>query len=196
VKLRGQEALYWRQLALVEASSELAKDFSGYLEASLPDGVKGKFDGFDGLTDYESDLTAHETLSGMLGSPTGKRLILPGVFFESRGKHPFVEEDVREVPVDLHYATTEEDEVTYRLPTGITLDSLPTDPGVEWASGIKLAIQVTRADGSVTVKRTFVRNAAMLEPSLYGALRYVYRRISRADQQQIVLSRAAEVSGN
>ena len=36
----------------------------------------------------------------------------------------------------------------------------------------------------------------MLEPSLYNALRFVYKRIARADQQQIVLSRAKEVSGN
>jgi hypothetical protein len=196
VKLSGQEALYWRQLALLEEQGALATDFDEYLGASLPDGVKGKLDGFDGLTESESDLTARVTLSGVLGSPTGKRLILPGLFFEAKGKHPFVEDDSREVPVDLHYATVEQDEVTYRLPSGMSLDTLPTDPGVDWAGGISLTIQVTPAHGSVTVKRTFVRTTSMLDPSMYNTLRYIYQRISRADQQQIVLSRGAEVSTN
>jgi len=196
MKLSGQEALYWRQLALVEDSSELAKDFSEYIAASLPDGVKGKFEGFEGLAEYESDLTAKVTLSGVLGSQTGKRLILPALFFEAKGKHPFVEEDAREVPVDLHYATMEQDEVTYLLPAGMSLDTLPTDPAVDWAAGIALTIQATPARGSVTVKRTFVRATSMLDPSMYNTLRYIYQRISSADQQEMVLSRGGEVSAN
>jgi hypothetical protein len=55
-------------------------------------------------------------------------------------------------------------------------------------------IEATPAAGSVTVKRTFVRSTAMLDSSLYSALRFVYQRISRADQQQIVLSRAGDVA--
>lgn len=192
----GLEAMGWRQLALEEDAGELARDFSEYLESSLPDGVKGRFEGFDGLMEYEADLTARVTLSGVLGAATGKRLILPGMFFEAHGKRPLAEDEAREVPVDLHYATLEQDEVTYRIPPGMNLDSLPTDPGVDWAGGIKLAIEATPAAGSVTVKRTFVRSAAMLDPSLYSALRFVYQRISRADQQQVVLSKAGELAGN
>jgi hypothetical protein len=196
LKFGGQEALGLRELATLEDEGELAKDFDNYVGATLPDGVKGTLEGFDGLTDYEGDLTARVKLSGVLGSTTGKRLILPGLFFETRGKDPFVEEDSREVPVDLHYATMEQDEVTYRLPSGMKVESLPTDPGVDWAGGISVSIKVTRADGSVTVKRTFERTKAVLDLSLYGALRFVSQRISRADQQQIVLSRAEEVSTN
>jgi hypothetical protein len=196
LKFGGQEALGLRELATLEDEGELAKDFDNYVGATLPDGVKGTLEGFDGLTGYEGDLTARVTLSGVLGSTTGKRLILPGLFFETRGKDPFVEEDSREVPVDLHYATMEQDEVTYRLPQGMKVESLPTDPGVDWAGGISVSIKVTPADGSVTVKRTFERTKAVLDLSLYGALRFVSQRISRADQQQIVLSRAEEVSTN
>jgi hypothetical protein len=179
---------------MVEDAGELAKDFNQYMENSLPDGAKGKFEGFDGLTEYEPELTAHVTLSGAVGSTTEKRLILPGLFFEVHGKLLFAEDGERQVPVDLHYATVEQDEVTYRLPSGMNLDTLPTDPGVDWAGGIKLVIEATPAAGSVTVKRTFVRSTAMLDSSLYSALRFVYQRISRADQQQIVLSRAGDVA--
>jgi hypothetical protein len=192
--LSGQEALYWRQLALLENSDELAKDFADYLGATLPDGVSAKLEKFDGLTDYESDLVANMKLSGGLGSATGKRLIVPGLLFEARGKHPFAEEESRQVPVDLHYATMEQDEVTYHLPPGLKPSSLPHDPNVEWTGRLGLSIGSTLSGDALTVKRKFVCTAALIDPSLYSTLRYVYRQISAADQQQIVLDRAAEAA--
>ena len=78
----------------------------------------------------------------------------------------------------------------------MSLDTLPTDPAVDWAAGIALTIQATPARGSVTVKRTFVRATSMLDPSMYNTLRYIYQRISRADQQEMVLSRGGVVSAN
>ena len=191
----GQEALYWRQLAMVEDAGELSKDFNEYVGASLPDGVNGALDRFEGLTLYDSDLVASIKLSGVLGSFTGKRLIVPGLLFDARGRHPFVEES-REVPVDLRYATMEDDEVTYHLPSGMNLDSLPNDPQIEWTSRIKLSMKFTPTNRAVTVKRTFVRTSALLDPSLYSTLRYIYQRMAVADQQQIVMSRTTETSAN
>ena len=194
--LGGQEALYWRQLALVEDPAELSKDFAAYIDSSLPDGVKGDLEGFDGLTDYESDLTARVKLSGTLGSATGKRLILPGLLFEAREQHPFVEEESRQVPVDMHYATMEQDEVTYHLPSSLKLDSLPRDPSIEWTSRVGLSMTTTSTESAITVKRTFVRTFALIDPFLYDSLRTVYGRIATADEQQIVLNRPTEAAGN
>jgi len=194
--LSGQEALYWRQLSLVEDQAALAKDFSDYVNASLPDGLKGELIGFDGLNEYESSLTANLKLAGTIGSATGKRLILPGLLFASSGKHPFAEEESRSVPVDLHYATMEKDEVVYHLPSAMKLESVPRDPRVEWTSRIALSIEAIPSDGALTVKRTFIRTATLIEPSLYNNLRAIYRQISSADQQQIVLSQPAETASN
>ena len=194
--LSGQEALYWRQLALVEDSDELGKDFTDYASASLPDGTKAELGGFDGLTDYESDLTARLKFSGTLGSATGKRLILPGLLFEARGKHPFVAEESRSVAVDLHYATMERDEVTYHFPPGVKADDLPAARNIEWDNRIGLTIEVKPADGAVTVKRMFVRTSALLDPSYYNNLRAIYQQISNADQQQMVLSRVTDAAAN
>jgi len=36
----------------------------------------------------------------------------------------------------------------------------------------------------------------LVDPSLYSSLRNMYQRISSADQQQIVLSRAADAGAN
>jgi hypothetical protein len=90
----------------------------------------------------------------------------------------------------------EDDEVTYHLPSGMNLDSLPNDPQIEWTSRIKLSMKFTPTNRAVTVKRTFVRTSALLDPSLYSTLRYIYQRMAVADQQQIVMSRTTETSAN
>jgi hypothetical protein len=86
--------------------------------------------------------------------------------------------------------------ITYHLPSGVKLDTLPHDPKSEWTSRIGLSMKVSSAADAVTVKRTFVRTSALLDPSLYGNLRYIYQQISAADQQQIVLSRVDNAAGN
>jgi Domain of Unknown Function with PDB structure (DUF3857)/Transglutaminase-like superfamily len=187
IALSGQEALYWRQLALQEDPGALSGDFKAYLGATLPEGVAQDLVGFDGLTDYESDLIAHVNFSGTLGSATGKRLILPGLFFQARDRHPFLDESERNVPVDLHYATIEQDRVAFHLPAGMTLVSTPNDPRVEWADHIKMTVQATPSEGVITVERSFINNSALLDPSLYNTLRYIYKRIANADQQPIVV---------
>jgi hypothetical protein len=121
---------------------------------------------------------------------------MPGLLFEARGKHPFVAEESRSVVVDLHYATLEQDNVTYHFPPGVKADDLPAGRSIEWANRIGLTIQVTPADGAVTVKRMFVRTAALVDPSYYNNLRAIYQQISSADQQQIVLSRVTEAEAN
>jgi len=196
IVLSGQEALYWRQLALLEVMDELAKDFNDYLTRSLPEGVKGKLERFDGLDDYDANLTARITLSGNLGALTAKRAILPAFLFEARGGQPFLEDLTREVPVDLHYATMEEDEITYHFLPAIQVASIPRGEAVNWADRIVFNSSVTQSGAAITAKRTFVRNSAVLASTLYSTLRYVYQKISSADQQQIVLNRDSQTVPN
>ncbi len=194
IVLGGQEALHWRQLALLEEKDALAQEFNDYLAQSLPDGVTGSLDGFDDLAAYDSDFTGRIRISGSLGSTTAKRLILPAFLFEARGKHPFVEDEKREVPVDLHYATMEEDEVVYHLSPAAKLNSLPRDEDYDWAGRIGFATRFKQADNGITVKWTFIRTAAVIDPSLYSNLRFSYKRISNADQQQLVFDRTDQAT--
>ncbi|UWZ84317.1 DUF3857 domain-containing protein [Occallatibacter riparius] len=193
----GLEALRWRQLALIEPKEELSRDLSDYLDESLPDGVKGDLDRFEGLSEVEGELTAYIKLSGSLGATTAKRMIVPAFFFEARGKHPFVDDDgTRRVPIDLHYATLEQDDLTYKLPAGMKMGSLPRNDNIAWAGQLGLTVAVKESDGAVNVKRKFVRAAAMFEAGMYGNLQYIYKRISNSDQQQIVLERQTETAAN
>ena len=57
-------------------------------------------------------------VSGNMGTATGKRFFLPGLFFEAHARHPFVAQDKRTTLVDVHYPKMQSDDVTYHLPTG------------------------------------------------------------------------------
>jgi len=194
--ITGQEALYWRQLSQQNERNELKKQFNDWMRESLPEGVVADFDHFDGLEDYDANLVAASSLSGTIGSTTGKRLIIPGIFFESRGKHPFVAQETRTVPIDLRYAAMEEDEATYHLPAGTSIDSSPKAANLSWGDHATFAIRSSSAAGTVKTTRDLIRNSAVLDAGYYPMLRNFYLQMSQADQQQIVLTRAKPEGAN
>jgi len=193
---KGAEALYWRQKALTNSEDEVRKEFLAQLNGEVPEGVEADFDHFIGLDDPEKDLMAVVTLSGKFGAPTGKRLILPGVFFETRSKHPFVAEQKRAMPVDLHYPALMIETVIYRMPPDFSVESLPKTDNLNWQGAGALQIGSSSHDNVIEVNRTFARNFTYVAPRAYDTLHDFYGKIAAADQQQIVLIRAATAKGN
>ncbi len=188
--MTGQEALHWRQLALTNDSEEVKKQFSESIRTDIPDGVQADFDHFIALDDYNSNLLATVKVSGNMGSATSKRLFLPGLFFESRAKHPFVAEDKREVPIDVRYPRGEQDEVIYRLPQGYTVEGAPQATNLSWPNYAVFRI-AAKADGNtVSVVRQFAYNYTVLDAKTYADLHDFYQKVATADQQQLVLTRA------
>jgi hypothetical protein len=185
----GPEALHWRQLALENDVEEVKKQFIEKMQDSLPDGVHAVFDHFISLDDYNENLMAVVKVSGNIGAETGKHLFLPALFFESRAPHPFVAQDKRLTPIDLHYAMMEQDDVTYHLPPGYAIESALPPSHVVWPDHASLRMSSIIMDGSVKVRRAFTRNFTMLDPMEYNDLRAFYQKIAAADQAQLVLTR-------
>lgn len=191
IVLSGQEALHWRQIALRNDESETRKQFNEWVHGMLPEGVQGEFDHFLGLGDYESNLIATVKVSGALGTSTAKRLFLPGQFFEANARHPFVSEEKRAMPVDLHYAHAESDEVVYRLPAGFAVQSAPPAQSIQWPAHAALKTSSNADAGKTTVTRVLAMASTILAPADYAGLHDFYQKVATADQQQIVLARAA-----
>jgi hypothetical protein len=189
IVMSGPEALHWRQLALENDVEEVKKQFIESMRDSLPDGVNADFDHFIALDDYNVNLMAIVNVSGNLGSVTSKHFILPGLFFESRAKHPFVAQDKRLTPIDLHYAMMERDDVTYHLPPGYAIESALPPSNVVWPDHAMLRINSTITDGSVKVARVFARNFTLLDPKEYNDLHDFYQKVATADQVQLVLTK-------
>lgn len=189
--MSGQDALHWRQVSLENDQDEVKKLFNESIRGEYPDGVRADFDHFLALDDYNSDLIAVVKLQGLAATATGKHLFLPGMFFEVQARHPFVAQERRATPVDVHYAKMVQDEVTYHLPDGYTIESAPQKSESVWGGHAELKVDSQTKANTVEVIRTLVYNFALLSPKDYPELHDFYQKVATADQQQIVLSRAA-----
>ena len=194
--MSGQQALRWRQAALRNDVDELKKQFDHSLESEVPNGVEAHIDHFLGLDNPDTNLIAMVDVHGVLGTATSKRLFLPGFLFESNGKHPFVSEEKRMEPVDMHYGEQVTDQIVYHTPAALALEGAPQDAKVAWQDHAVLVTKTISAPGTVTVGRTFGRAFTVIDPKEYQDLRGFYQKIAAADQQQLVLSASSQQKGN
>ncbi|MGA7856719.1 MAG: DUF3857 and transglutaminase domain-containing protein [Terracidiphilus sp.] len=194
--MSGQDALHWRQLALKNDAEEVKKQFNEAVRADIPDGVQADFDHFLSLDDPDTNLIATVQVSGNMGAVTGKRFFLPGLFLESHARHPFVAEDKRTIPIDVHYPKEEQDDVTYRLPPGYTVESAPQAAAISWPSNATMVIKIKPRDGAVEVVRIMAYNFTLIDSKYYSDLHDFFQKVATADQQQLVLTRVPAAKGN
>jgi hypothetical protein len=192
----GPDALRWRQLALENDQDEVQKQFKEALQDQFPDGMQADFDHFLALDDPNVNLIGIFKVSGNIGTQTGKHFFLPGFFFESRATLPFVAQDKRTTPVDVHYAKIEQDDVTYHLPPGFTVESAPQTANAAWPDHAILKTGSQTSGTTIKVVRNLAYNFTILDPKEYQNLHDFYQKVAAADQQQLVLTRAPAVHGN
>ncbi|HLY41128.1 MAG TPA: DUF3857 domain-containing protein [Terracidiphilus sp.] len=192
----GQGALRWRQAELENDPDEVKKSFDRWLQGMLPEGVQGHLDHLIGADDPDVNLIAFVNVQGALGTATAKRLLMPGFFFETRSRQPFVEEATRVELVDMHYGEKVTDQVTYHLPDGMTIEGTPQDVNIPFAKMAVFATKTIPAQGKVTEAREMLRGFTFVTQEQYSALRDFYQKINASDQQQLVLTAAPSAKGN
>jgi hypothetical protein len=201
IVMTGQEALLWRQTALEVDATELKKRFDhGFGEHGLgeivPEGTEAHVDHFLGLDDPDSLLMAVVKVTGTLGTATAKRLILPGFFFETRGTEPFVNEERRIEPIDMQYPEQVTEQLTFDLPSGVSVEGAPQDSRVSWEGHAVYVVKTKSESGQLTVARVLARAFDVAKPTDYQDLRGFYQKVAAADQGQLVLTVAASQAGN
>jgi hypothetical protein len=154
--------------------------------------VEAHVDHFLALDDPESNLMAMVKMKGVLGTALPKRLLLPGLFFESHGHEPFVKQAKREEPVDMHYGEEVIDNVVYHLPDGFTVEGAPQNSKDLWRGHAEYVLQTQEAPRQVTVARTLARAFDMAKPDEYQDLRGFYEKVAAADQSELVLKSAGD----
>jgi hypothetical protein len=195
--MTGQRALRWRQAALEEDDTELKKQFDRQeLEQKVPEGIEAHVDHFLSMNDPYTNLMAVVSLKGSLGTATAKRLILPGFFFETRGHTPFVNEEKRLEPVDMHYGDRETDEVTYHFSDGVTLEGAPQDASISWPGHAVFLVKSKTGPGRITIANSLARAFTEVKPEEYQDLRGFYQKVAAADQGQLVLDLPTGSKGN
>ncbi len=188
VIMTGQRALHWRQAALEEDDTELKKQFDREeLEQHLPEGVEAHVDHFLSMNDPYTNLIAVVNLKGSVGTATAKRLILPGLFFETRARVPFVNEEKRLEPVDMHYGDRETDQITYHVPDGVTVEGAPQDSSISWPGHAVFIVKSKTEPTQITIANSLARAFTEAKPEEYQDLRGFYQKVAAADQEQLVL---------
>ena len=196
IVMTGQEALHWRQMAIRGDLDEVKKSFDRWLATTVPDGIEAHVDHFLGMDQPDVNLIASARVTGTLGSATSRRLFLPAFAFETRSRHPFVDEAKRQQTVDMHYAEQETDQVVYHLPPGLSLETVPQDTKIPWEGHAILIGKFKSQPGQITVVRSLARGFTFAKPEEYPALRDFYQKVAAADQQQLILSTAPITKGN
>jgi hypothetical protein len=192
----GQEALYWRQLALAGDHGEVKKSFDEWLRPMTPQGVEMHIDRFHALDQPDQKLLADVSIKGTLGTSTPKRLILPAFFFQTRGAHPFVDQDNRIEPVDMQFGEVVTDQIVYHLPPDLSLEGAPQDAKFSWPQHAVFVAKTVSAAGQVTVARSLARAFTFAAPGEYQDLRGFFQKIAGSDQQQLALAAAPAAKGN
>lgn len=196
IVMTGQEALRWRQFALRNDDAEMKKTFDhDELDGLVPDGVEAHVDHFLGVDQPDQYLMAIVKVTGSLGTATAKRILLPGLFFETRGHTPFVHEEKRLELVDMHYGDRVTDDVTYNLPPGASVEGAPPDVSVPWQGHAMFVLKSKSSPGQIEIASTLARAFTYAKPDEYQDLRSFYQKVDAAEQAQLVLTVAPAPAG-
>jgi hypothetical protein len=188
--LSGSEALHWRQHILLTDEEQAKKDFEDALQKDMPAGVVVKTNHFIGVTDYDHTFMVVLDVSGQMGTATGKRIIIPGTFFEANAKPLFALEK-RESPVELHFPYVVSDSVTLTLPPGFTVESVPKDAEIPLPDFANYSAKYKGTDTAYGYSRRMILANVLYSRNEYPQLKDFYAKANAQDQQQVVLHAVA-----
>ncbi len=190
----GAPALTWRQLYLLGDEASVKTELRAELQSELPSGMDVEVSQVENLTDYDKPLKASFKVEGVVGSSTGKRLLVPVDCFEANAKPRFPEAK-RDVAVDLEYAVYRKDAVRYSLAPGLIVESSP-EPATKLMPALaSYAFHAEPGSNSVTSYRDLAIATALILPKEYPEFHSFYTTVQSKDQETIVVARAAATAG-
>ncbi len=190
VTYTGDPALFWRQEALRGDDTSLNKDLRSRMEEMLPGGMEVRVVKVDNLADMSQPLKVTYEIKGAVGSPTGKRLLVPANLFETNSKTQFTAAK-RDLPVDMHYASATQDAVRFKLPADLVIESAPGETKELFKNNASYNTSVKSTPTSITLYRNMVNGRAIYGPDEYPGLREFYGKLEAKDQESLVLTRAS-----
>ncbi len=195
ITYNGDPALSWRQRSLRGDETSLHNELRTELEHTLPGGMDIKVVRVDHLTEPDQPLVVAYEVKGAIGSPTGKRLLVPVNLFEVNSKPRFPEAK-RDLPVDMHFPSEVNDAVRFTFPATLVVESAPT-PGKAQINGLAaFNTDMKSTEGSVTLYRNVVMGKTVFGAASYGDLRNFYGQIEAKDQETLVLTRPAALKAS
>jgi len=186
ITMTGSIALRWRQRALEDDEQEAQKELGNEIQGELPEGVTVRVRQVQGWTDYTEPLVATLDASGTLAAGRGKRMFLPGTFFEAQAKPRFASA-TRANPVYLPYACMVHDEFQLKLPSNATVEVLPSDAAFPLGHDADFVERYRSVSGTYQYGRLERLAGILYQTNDYPALRDFFQKMNTQDHAQVVL---------
>jgi hypothetical protein len=190
----GDPALNWRHTFLRGDQTSLNHDLRTAMEHMMPNGMDVKVASIENLEDYEKPLTVSYTVKGPIGSPTGKRLLLPGELFEVNSKPTFSHEK-RETTIFFNYSHIVQDALRINFPANFSVESAPINEQIPLEKSAVYVLKTETTPTSITIRREFDLANLFYKLDDYPNLRAFYNKVETKDQEPIVLKLAAPAAG-
>ena len=185
----GAPALRWRQTALRGDDESTRHALRTTLEGMVPKSMEVKVTAIDGLTDYEKPLAVHYEVSGTMGTPTGKRVMLPVDLFQANSPATFPHEK-RELPVDFHYQQAVQDAIRVNVDPTLTIEALPDGSKADLPNRAVYSMSLEKGTNFFVSRRNYVLGTVLVMPAEYEQLRTFYSQFEAKDQESVVLKPA------
>lgn len=182
----GAPALSWRTRYLLGDQTGLQRDLHDSVENLLPAGMDIETGAITNLDDYEQPLSAVFQVKGAVGSPTGKRLLVPADIFVANEK-PTFPHDKRETPIFFNYANIVQDATRYTFPASLTLESSPAKDEELYQGFAAYKLDPAATPTSITTQRMFELGTIFYKTDEYPNLRNFYKKFETKDQEPAVL---------
>ena len=190
----GSAALRWRHRSLTGDDESLRHALRTSLEGMLPKSLEVKVTEIKNLDDYEKPLAVSYEVKGSMGTPTGKRLVMPVDLFTAGSTATFPQEK-REVAVYFDYAETVLDALRVNFPKGFSVEAMPTEGKFSIPQRAAYTISTTATPTSFTTRRLFALGDFLIPSADYGTLRGCYSQFESKDQESVVLKLTPAVAG-
>jgi len=186
----GAPALRWRQASLRGDTESLKRNLRLNLEGILPKTLEVEVASIENLADYEKPLKVSYSVKGTLGTPTGKRLVLPADLFTASDVAMFPHEK-RERAVYFHYPEAMQDALRINLPKNWTVEAVPEAGKYELPKLGHYDMTITQTPANFTTRRNFVFGDFLVPSEGYGPLHTFYSQFEAKDKESVILKPAA-----
>jgi hypothetical protein len=195
ITYRGQEALRKRFALRNDDEAAARKSLEETVKGWFPDGAVVKLTEVSDLHSSDAPLTisANVELPSVV-SLVGSRAMVPLAVFAGAEKNPFSSEQ-RKRAIYFHYAYGVEDDVTFKLPAGYDIESLPEAADVDMGA-LHYVAAYKKEQGAVHMGRKMFVNTEMIGRDKYAAVRSFFSKAAALDQEQVVLRKSTAQAGS
>jgi hypothetical protein len=191
VTYSGHEAMSVRREQQNHDDATAKKNIEDSVKSWFFNGSTVKLTKLDGLRDVEAPVVAELDVElPSTGAVTGSRALVPLAVFSTATKSPLSSER-RKSDLYFHHQYRVDDDVTLDVPAGYAVEALPSAHSND-LGGMVFASKSERTPEAIHFTRNLAVKTISIGVDQYSVVREFFKQVAAADQDQVVLKKAAK----